>query len=122
MPLPLQVFLGKRYTGKSESISIRPTSGLISLNQGVSKLLSSKYLEDLTHVQLLFLPDNLKTFWIRPCGPKDSGARKLNGDTNVLSCKPFFYEINYTSEKTLIVPTVWDSENDALKVELPDCN
>lgn len=121
MPLQLHVFLGKRYTGKSEMVSLRPKTGSIGINTGVSQLIQAKCGE-FTHVQLLLTSEVPNAFWIRPCGPKDGGARKLHGAGNDLTCRVFFKELNLASEESVLVPANWDDENNALRVDLPAQN
>ena len=111
--------MGKRYSEGSEALSLRPKSGIISINAGNYRLLETKISGELTHVQLLTTPEVPNSFWIRPCQPKDIGAKKLNGTGKDISCTIFFKTIRLPTEETTLVPTSWDFENDALRVDLP---
>jgi len=91
------------------------------MNKSTREMLIEHYKKEFEHVLLLRDPEVTNAFWIRPCEPEQEGARQLgstSGSTRLVSCSMLLNELNWHSTKTESFPILWDSGNDAAKVDL----
>jgi hypothetical protein len=118
----LVVVSDKRYVNRGRpTISINPKLRRIIINATARELMIEHYKSEFEHVLLLMDPEVPNCFWMRPISADTEGARQLNatsGSTRTVSCSLLLNELKWKSTKTESYAVIWDSENNAAKVDL----
>ncbi len=118
----LELVADEKHLGRGDLVvSVSPGRKKLTLYKAAREMMTEHYGQEFEQVLLFRDEEAPDKFWIRPCGPKDSGARKLDSPspaTRTLSISLLLKKLKWMPKKTIRLPISWDAENKAAVVTI----